>query len=117
MNRPAAILGALLLWTQAMAAQPYVSAASLGMTMREQVLKCWRADPYGHRQTFTVDFHLARDGSLMGKPSLHPGPSAVPGKAIAGAIRAIERCAPYRLPPEYYDRWKNQEMTFFSGFL
>jgi colicin import membrane protein len=109
-------LAAILLWTPAMAAEPYITATSLGLMMREQVLKCWKSNPGAHRQMFIVDFRLNKDGSLAGTPSLHPGSPSLPPKEVAAAINAVERCAPYRLPAAYYDRWKSQEMTFFAGF-
>ncbi|HEX4861728.1 MAG TPA: hypothetical protein VFV07_10865 [Rhizomicrobium sp.] len=110
-------LVAVLLWGPAMAGQPYVTAASLGQSMREQVLKCWKSNPGAHRQMFIVDFRLNKDGSLAGTPSLHPGHPPLPPKDVAAAIDAVKHCAPYHLPSEYYDRWKAQEMTFFAGFV
>ena len=109
-------LAATLLWTPATAGQPYITATSLGLMMREQVLKCWKSNPGAHRQMFIVDFRLNKDGSLAGTPILHPGTQPLPPKDVAAALDAVERCAPYRLPAAYYERWKSQEMTFFAGF-
>ena len=75
-------LAAILLWTPAIAGQPYVTAASLGQSMREQVLKCWKLNPGARRRMFVVDFRLNKDGTLAGTPSLHPGSPPLPPKAV-----------------------------------
>ncbi len=86
--------------------------------LRESLRGCWRApadmrDP--GRLIVEVRFWLNADGTISRGPNLI-SPSNVPAGDIElrvaadNALRAVRECAPYKLPPERYETWK--QITF-----
>jgi hypothetical protein len=82
--------------------------------VRAQVQRCWEI-PNGwsnpRQVSVAVRFRLKKDGTVDGKPVItefHPSPI---GKAAADkAVLAIERCGPYQLPADSYDKWRLMEL-------
>ena len=63
-------------------------------------------------------FRLNEDGSLAGRPSVvrqtgvNDTNRAQAGRHAEQAIRAVQLAAPFDLPTQYYEAWKN--VTAFS---
>jgi hypothetical protein len=89
----------------------------------ERYRKCW-IDAYISTKRIpympSVEFRLARDGSLDGPPKLL-NPSSDSDKRIPGeqALQAVERCGPISMPEsfaDYYDHWRTVDL-YFTGEL
>ncbi|MFC7051744.1 cell envelope integrity protein TolA [Hansschlegelia quercus] len=84
--------------------------------VREQVMQCWNP-PVGAASdgslAVRVQFTLNADGSLSGGPTVTNSSSNPAFRAAAGAAtRAVQRCAPLKLPPEAYDYWRQVNINF-----
>lgn len=88
--------------------------AALGSAIRRQLRPHWRA-PQGvdADQLVTVlTWELNRDGSLKGTPrvlrqsGITDANRAQAARHAEVAIRAVQLAAPFKLPEEFYDRWK-----------
>ena len=87
---------------------------------RGQVERCWSVDLGGANASdniVRVRVFLRRDGSLAGEPTVinssRRGSGDAQFAAASGrAIRAVIRCAPYRMPAAKYDVWQEIEMNF-----
>lgn len=95
-------------------------AASLSQTeidaLRAQIQRCW-SPPVGvieaDQLIVRVQLDLNQDGTLLGEPKLvNSGSNPLFRQAAESAMRAIRRCAPYRLPIAKYDVWRSVEVTF-----
>lgn len=112
--------------TRIPAAQIGASAkASLAQAIARQLRPHWSA-PQGVdvEQLVTVlSFSLNPDGSLAGRPRVvsQSGETAsnAPQKDLHAerAIRAVQLAAPFDLPPEYYEAWKNIRNAQFDRNL
>lgn len=89
--------------------------ASIVQAISRQLKPHWDA-PSGvdaDRLVTILSFQLNEDGSLKGRPrvvrQLGENASNRPQKDIHAdrAIRAVQRAAPFDLPPEYYNAWKS----------
>jgi len=89
--------------------------ADLQDSLRSQIRQCW-SPPVGapHAEDLIVDFDLflARDGSVAQPPQLTSDSAAAASSnpytraAAEAARRAIYECAPYKLPADRYDQWR-----------
>ena len=93
------------------------NTASLQAAMRAQIEPCWVpvSDlPPEHQIIVTVRVMLDRDGTIIGAPEL-VRPSARPvgrsGIAVDRALRAVRKCAAYRLPADDYEEWKQIDVA------
>jgi membrane protein involved in colicin uptake len=80
-----------------------------------QVQKCWNPPPGASDANLMarIQVVLQPDGSLTQTPVTIEAPSHPMGPAYAAsAVRAIRACAPYRLPPEKYEQWHDNVLTF-----
>jgi outer membrane biosynthesis protein TonB len=80
-----------------------------------QVQRCWNPPPGASDANLVarIQVVLERDGSLTATPQTIEAPSHPMGPAYAAsAVRAIRMCAPYRLPPEKYEQWHDNVLTF-----
>ncbi|MFJ7837638.1 cell envelope integrity protein TolA, partial [Methylobacterium sp. NPDC097213] len=65
-----------------------------------------------------LDIRLNADGSLTSEPRvMRSGSNAVDQSIAQAALRAVRRCAPYKIPAQYapyYNDWKaiNAEFEF-----
>jgi colicin import membrane protein len=86
--------------------------------LRESVTKCWNlvglVPPDTGDLRVKIKVFLNQDGSVAQQPQiLEAGSSTFAQASAAGAVRAVQRCAPYSfLPPEKYDSWREVNMTF-----
>jgi hypothetical protein len=57
--------------------------------------------------------YLNADGTIGGDPQVLQAPDGRYAQAAPeSAVRAVRRCAPYNLPPEKYEAWKQVKVTF-----
>lgn len=89
--------------------------------LQSEINRCWTRPEYGpHPERLIVRYELFlnRDGSVAQAPRLTPdSAAAVAGDAYMRAAadagrRAIYQCAPYRLPAEKYNLWRDIVFTF-----
>lgn len=83
--------------------------------IRDQVGECWNPPMAGPGEDLKVRvrFQLGPDGTLTGNPVVTARPSGSYSQAAAdSATRAIRRCSPLKLPAQFYDYWKEVEITF-----
>ncbi len=95
--------------------------ASLRDAMRSQIERCWII-PAGARDaerlTIKIRIFLNPDGSLARPPEIVDQARMYrPGQeyfrvAAESARRAVQKCAPLKLPREHYDIWRESELTF-----
>jgi len=94
---------------------------SLQDAMRSQIERCWII-PAGARDaeklTIKIRIFLNPDGSLARPPQIvdqarmyRPGQEFFRA-AAESARRAVQKCAPLKLPREHYDIWRESELTF-----
>ena len=82
-----------------------------------QIQKCWsmpvmKGDP-GEGGIARIRVKLLPDGNLEGQPMMMDKPAGPKGLVFAeSAARAIVKCAPYKLPPEQYEAWKDITLYF-----
>ena len=95
-------------------------AASLGQAIARQIKPHWAA-PEGvdvEKLVTVVKFRLDADGELVGNPvvvsqtGVTPSNEAQKGRHAEQAIRAIRLAAPFKLPAQFYDKWKVVNSTF-----
>jgi outer membrane biosynthesis protein TonB len=97
------------------------NSATWGAMFREQVLRCWKR-PYGYAdsQQIQAEFSikLKKDGTLEAMPVAQtPQSTAFQRVFQESGLRAIIECAPYRLPPAFFDEWKYFNPVFDSRDL
>jgi outer membrane biosynthesis protein TonB len=93
--------------------------ASLQDAIRSQVQPCWLF-PAGapNAEDLVVRLHIALnpDGSLNGPPEILDqskiGQSDYYRVAAESARRAVQKCAPLKLPVDSYDIWRDIDLTF-----
>ena len=85
--------------------------------LRQQIQKCWNppfgmADADGLR--VTIKMQLNQAGEIEGRPKVvSGGGNSGAGRAAAeSARRAVMICAPYRLPAEKFDTWRDVVVNF-----
>jgi outer membrane biosynthesis protein TonB len=87
------------------------NSATWGAMFMQQVRGCWKK-PYGGVDTkdffMEVQIKLKRDGSLEGTPVALTSPrDSFQRVFLESAMRATVECAPYRLPPAFFEEWKD----------
>ncbi|MBR0755997.1 cell envelope integrity protein TolA [Bradyrhizobium jicamae] len=92
------------------------NSATWGALFRQQVERCWKK-PYGgvEQQMAEAVFsiRLKRDGSLEGTPVAIGSPKTPYLRVYQeSGLRAIIECAPYKLPPQFFDEWQFFEPAF-----
>ena len=62
----------------------------------------------------SLRLQLDQSGQLIGLPEIIEGGSGSTAQRVAAeaAVRAVRRCAPYSLPAEKYDTWKDVTFNF-----
>ncbi len=84
--------------------------------LRARLAQCWSppigwTDPSEVRVVLMLS--LNPDGSVNGNPDVLQRPGGRYEQAAPeSALRAVRRCAPYTLPPEKYESWKQVQITF-----
>lgn len=93
------------------------NTASLQAAMRRQIYVCWRGVsdlPKEDQIDVEMRVSLNRDGSLKGNVELvkpRSRPIGRSGIAVDVALRAVRKCAPYQLPEDDYELWKDINVT------
>lgn len=94
--------------------------AALASAITRQLRPHWNA-PTGidaERLVSTVTWSLNQDGSLRGRPRCRTASGVTDlNRSQAGlhcerAIRAVQLAAPFNLPEQFYNRWKDLEWDF-----
>ncbi|WP_296717337.1 energy transducer TonB [Erythrobacter sp.] len=95
--------------------------AALSSAITRQLRPHWTA-PSGvdtEKLVSTVSWDLNPDGSLKGRPRCRTDASSITasnqpqaGLHCERAIRAVQLAAPFKLPDQFYDRWKALEWQF-----
>lgn len=89
--------------------------------LQSEINRCWTRPDYGpHPERLIVRYELFlnRDGSVAQAPKLMPESAGAASsdpymRAAADAgRRAIYQCAPYRLPADRYNLWRDIVFTF-----
>lgn len=97
------------------------NSATWGALFKEQVLRCWKK-PYGgieaQRAEAEFSIKLKRDGTLEAMPAAQTAPASPFQRVFQeSGLRAIIDCAPYRLPPAFFEEWKYFNPVFDSRDL
>jgi hypothetical protein len=83
--------------------------------LRNQIAPCWSPPlgaPSGNEMVVDFDLLLNQDGSVARPPQLDADSAAAAAgnpytrAAADAARRAIYKCAPYKLPADRYDQWR-----------
>jgi colicin import membrane protein len=92
--------------------------ALMGM-LREQIERCYQAPisaSAGDATPPVLDIRLNQDGSLSTEPAVLRVGASTTDRAVAdAALRAVRRCAPFRVPAQfapYYSDWKTLNVQF-----
>ena len=77
-----------------------------------QVKSCWSLSPddIASGKTVSVRMALTPAGEIENIEIIDPDKSLAGQRLAAGAIRALERCAPYSFSAESYESWKTLEI-------
>ena len=97
------------------------NSATWGALFKEQVLRCWKK-PYGGIEATRVEaefsIKLKKDGTLEAMPAAQTAPGSPFQRVFQeSGLRAIIECAPYRLPPAFFEEWKYFNPVFDSRDL
>ena len=97
------------------------NSATWGALFKEQVLRCWKK-PYGGIEAQRVEaefsIKLKKDGMLEAMPAAQTAPGSPFQRVFQeSGLRAIIDCAPYRLPPAFFEEWKYFNPVFDSRDL
>jgi colicin import membrane protein len=83
--------------------------------LRGQIQQCW-SPPAGATEDpnliVTIRLQLNQDGSLTGEPVVSNHGRGLFQVTAESALRAIRRCAPYKLPIAKYEVWRDLEIDF-----
>jgi colicin import membrane protein len=97
---------------------PSMRDALMGI-LREQMERCYQAPisaSAGNATAPVLDIRLNQDGSLTHEPSIIRAGSSSTDRAVAdAALRAVRRCAPFRVPAQFapfYSDWKVLNVQF-----
>ncbi|WP_379065095.1 hypothetical protein ACHMW4_15345 [Mesorhizobium sp. UC22_110] len=96
--------------------------AVLVEALHNEIAGCWMPpDMKGTKPApIIVKVRLKRDGSLAAKPTVENPPKAKEAKLLAAsAVRAVERCAPFRSMKRTripYERWRELKLNFAPMF-
>jgi TonB family protein len=83
--------------------------------LRSRLAQCWSppigwTDPSEVRVVLMIS--LNPDGSVSDEQVVQRPNGRYEQAAPESALRAVRRCAPYTLPPEKYESWKQVQITF-----
>lgn len=96
--------------------------AALVEALHNEIAGCWiPPDMKGAKPgPVVVKVRLKRDGSLAARPTVENPPKAKEAKLLAAsAVRAVERCAPFRSMKRTrvpYERWRELKLNFAPVF-
>jgi colicin import membrane protein len=97
---------------------PSLRDSLLGL-LQDQILRCYSPPigaTMGNVTMPLLNLQFNADGSLSAEPRVIRSGGSAADRAIAeAALRAVRRCAPYRVPAQfapYYNEWKNMNALF-----
>ncbi|WP_054311913.1 hypothetical protein [Mesorhizobium sp. 1M-11] len=96
--------------------------AVLVEALHNEIAGCWMPpDMRGAKPgPVIIKVRLKRDGSLAARPTVENPPKAKEAKLLAAsAVRAVERCAPFRSMKRTrvpYERWRELKLNFAPMF-
>lgn len=83
--------------------------------LRSALSRCW-SPPIGYTDPAQVRvvmlISLNPDGSVAGTEVVEAPPGQFARQAPESTIRAVRLCAPYNLPADKYDMWRQLKITF-----
>ena len=90
--------------------------ASLQAAMRMKIIPCWDTDddlPPQDQFNVVVRMKLSRDGTLISETLVDPRsrPAGRKGITVDRALAAVRTCAPYQMPADDYELWKEINVT------
>jgi TolA protein len=85
--------------------------------LRAALYQCWNKPSAGGgvaAPAVTLEWVLKADGSLKGEPKIVKTDrnSPLADQAERAAIRAVQTCAPFKLPPDLFKDWEEVQFTF-----
>ncbi len=98
--------------------------ADLKAILKSEVYRCWSppvGSPHPERLIVKFELFLRRDGSVAQPPQLAADSAAAVARdpymraAADAAQRAIYMCAPYSLPADRYNDWRDVLFTFYPA--
>lgn len=92
------------------------NTARLNAILYNQIYQCWDTvddQPGKENLNVSLEIQLDRNGNLIGqvkllKPTREPLGRSPMRVAVERARRAVQKCAPYTLPKEDYESWKDK---------
>ena len=99
--------------------QARIATATLAQAMNSKIRECWNV-PTGAMNArdlkVTIQIMLSPNGELM-RPPVVANRSRMNSDefyrvAAESAVRAVIRCAPYDLPKDMYDAWREMNLNF-----
>jgi colicin import membrane protein len=96
-----------------------ISASEMAMLkarISQRLRACWRLPSGGggsDTPVVTLRWRLRPDGTLDGDPQVEqPRGDALFRIAAEAAVRAVQQCSPFDLPPERYSNWRTITWEF-----
>jgi colicin import membrane protein len=92
--------------------------AALDGLLQDQYKQCWSylGMSSGQRYIPQIKVEYAKDGALVGQPSLLNPPSDPSLNTLAeSAVRAVRRCNPLKIPAQYqpyFEQWRARILRF-----
>jgi colicin import membrane protein len=97
---------------------------ALGGILKEQIERCYVPPPGAAGTAVDIpilDVQFNPDGSLLADPKINRvGPKPIDKAVADAALRAVRRCAPYRIPAKfapYHEDWKRWLIEFDAAEL
>lgn len=88
-----------------------------------RVKECWQGvddQPYPERLNVRMKVELNQSGVIQDlrlvEPARRPLGNSPMGTAVDRALRAVEKCAPFRLPRDEYDDWREMDINLGLAF-
>ncbi|MEO0607235.1 MAG: hypothetical protein AAFY82_03325, partial [Pseudomonadota bacterium] len=97
--------------------------ARIDAVLYSRIYPCWDgvADlPFPEKLNVRMKLELNRNGAIaelsLIEPARRPVGSSPMGTAVDRALRAVRKCAPYNLPDEDYDIWREGTVNLGPAF-
>ncbi|MDE2383774.1 MAG: cell envelope integrity protein TolA [Alphaproteobacteria bacterium] len=91
------------------------NTATIAAALIARVKECFNIPPAAREKNISVPIHflLNADGSVNGQPEVQGESDDPVFQATArAAVSAIAECAPFQLPADQYDQWKDNLLDF-----
>ena len=91
--------------------------------MYSRVKECWQGVddlPFPERLNVKMNVELSQAGAVQDlklvSPARRPLGNSPMGTAVDRALRAVEKCAPHRLPKDEYEDWRDININLGLAF-